>query len=297
MATHSKEQHLKKPDWLKVRLPTHENYFYVSNLLKQKHLHTICENARCPNISECWSHKTATFLILGTVCTRSCAFCAVDKGVPSPLEPDEVERVVDSIMAMDLSYAVITSVTRDDLPDGGASIFAEVIRKIRDRRPQTRIEVLIPDFQGDRKALAKVLDAKPDVLNHNLEVPENIYPRIKRNEENYSRSLKVLQAAHELGASTKSGLMVGLGETDEDLLRALRDLRNASCDLLTIGQYLQATKNNAPVEKYYTPNEFERLRDTALSMGFVDVVSGPLVRSSYMAHKLYESLGKSRETS
>lgn len=279
-----------KPSWLKIRFPTHQNFFYVSNLLKKKNLHTICLSAKCPNITECWTQKTATFLILGDVCTRNCGFCAVKKGNPSPPSKKEASRMAEAVSLMGLRYVVITSVTRDDLPDGGASVFAETIRALRKKVPGVKAEILIPDFMGDELALATALRAQPDILNHNIEVPETIYPLINRPKENYSRSLKVLEKAKSMGATTKSGLMVGLGEKKEEILQTFSDLRRVYCDLLTIGQYLRPTKNNPPVQKYYSPCEFEQLRNIALDFGFEEVESGPLVRSSYGAHRMYESL-------
>jgi lipoic acid synthetase len=277
----------KKPPWLKVKLPSHHNFFYVSHLLKDKRLNTICQSAKCPNISECWAHKTATFLIFGDTCTRNCSFCAVKKGIPSPLSESESEKVAEAVAVLGLHYAVITSVTRDDLPDGGAAQFARTLAAVKKRMPETKLEVLIPDFQGNRKALRTVIAAGPDILNHNIEVPKTIYPKIKRPTENYHRSLRILEYAKELGATTKSGIMVGLGETREDILATFSDLRAVSCDLLTIGQYLQPTKSNAPVQKYYTPGEFEDLKKTAIKWGFKKVESGPLVRSSFRAERMY----------
>ena len=288
----SETQTKKKPPWLRVKFPSHKNFFNVSNLIKEKHLHTICQSARCPNIGECWSQKTATFLILGDRCTRGCSFCAVAKGDPLPLSSDEPQKVAEAVKAMGLRYAVITSVTRDDLADGGASVFAETVRAVRKKVQGVKVEVLIPDFEGSIDALMTVIEAKPDVLNHNLEVPETLYPGINRAKENYRRSLIVLENAHKFGAKTKSGLMIGLGESREDIFQTLVDLRAVSCDLLTIGQYLQPTKTNAPVLEYYTPQEFLQLKHIALDLGFKAVESGPLVRSSYMAHKLYLSLQK-----
>jgi lipoic acid synthetase len=279
----------KKPVWLKVKLPADPNFFRVSEVLKAHRLHTICQSARCPNIGECWSNRTATFLILGDTCTRTCGFCAVSKGSPSA--PDEAEpgRVADVIRSLGLKYAVITSVTRDDLADGGASIFARTIRAVREGSPQTKIEVLVPDFDGRMEALDVVLEAGPDILNHNLETTESLYPLIRRPVRNYRRSLEVLAAAKRRKALTKSGLMIGLGERQEDVLQTLSDLRQAGCDLLTIGQYLRPSQTNAPVEKYYSPREFDELRDIALDFGFADVAAGPLVRSSFHADKLYAS--------
>jgi lipoic acid synthetase len=279
----------KKPVWLKVKLPSGPNFFRVSEILKAHRLHTICRSARCPNIGECWSTRTATFLILGDTCTRACSFCAVAKGRPSA--PDEAEpgRVTGAVHSLDLKYAVITSVTRDDLADGGASIFARTIRAVRERSPQTKIEVLVPDFDGNMEALDVVLEAGPDILNHNLETTESLYAGIRRPAGNYRRSLEVLAAAKRRKALTKSGLIIGLGERQEDILQTLSDLRRAGCDLLTIGQYLRPSPVNAPVEKYYSPQEFDELRDIALDFGFAGVVAGPLVRSSFHADKLYAS--------
>lgn len=283
-------QPTKKPHWLKVKFPSHKNFFFVSNTLKKGRLKTICQSAKCPNIAECWSKKTATFLILGDICTRGCAFCAVEKGFPSPPSADEPANVAEAVSLFGLRYAVITSVTRDDLSDGGASFFAETIMAIKKRTPGVKVEVLIPDFKGDEKALEKVYRAQPDILNHNLETTERLYPHINRPSENYHRSLDVLKKAKEMGAVTKSGLMIGLGEKKEEIIRSLSDLREVFCDLLTIGQYLQPSKAHAPVWKYYTPLEFEHLKRIALNLGFRDVESGPLVRSSYKAHKMYNSL-------
>ncbi len=281
---------IKKPYWLKVKFPSDQNFFYVSNIIKKGKLNTICQSARCPNVAECWSRKTATFLILGEICTRRCAFCAVEKGVPLLPSPNEPAQVADAVSLLDLRYAVVTSVTRDDLSDGGASLFAATIRAIKKKTPGIKVEVLIPDFKGDEKALKTVIRARPDILNHNLETTEHLYPQIKRASQNYERSLKVLEKAKEMGALTKSGLMVGLGEKEEEIVQSLSDLRRVSCDLLTIGQYLQPSKTHAPVRKYYSPREFKHLKRTALCLGFRDVESGPLVRSSYKAHKMYNSL-------
>ena len=279
----------KKPVWLKVKLPSDPSFFHVSEVLKAHRLHTICRSARCPNIGECWSNRTAAFLILGDICTRTCGFCAVAKGRPSA--PDEADpgHVASVVRSLGLKYAVITSVTRDDLADGGASIFARTIRAVREESPQTKIEVLVPDFDGSMAALDVVLEAGPDILNHNLETTESLYPGIRRPAGNYRRSLEVLAAAKRRKALTKSGLMIGLGERQEDVLQTLSDLRRAGCDLLTIGQYLQPSQANAPVEKYYSPGEFDELRDIALDFGFTDVVAGPFVRSSFHADKLYAS--------
>jgi lipoic acid synthetase len=280
----------QKPAWLKVRLPSHGDFFRVAEILKAGHLHTICQSARCPNIGECWERKTATFLILGDTCTRDCGFCAVAKGTPLAPDPEEPLHIAEAVASLGLAYAVVTSVTRDDLPDGGAAHFAAVIRAIRARSPATRIESLIPDFKGDAAALEVVLAARPDVLNHNLETTESLYPAIRRPRENYRRSLGVLAAAKAQGALTKSGLMIGLGEGEADILRTLADLRQAGCELLTVGQYLQPTAAHPPVAKYYTPDEFSALATSARQSGFLEVVSGPLVRSSYEAGRLYETV-------
>ncbi len=285
-------QTTKKPSWLKVKLPTHENFFYVSHLLKKNNLHTICQSAKCPNVAECWAHRTATFLILGDTCTRDCAFCAVTKakGEPLPSPQGEPERVAAAVSQMGLGYVVLTSVTRDDLPDGGASSFAATLEIIKNQNTDIKVEVLIPDFNGNEKALETVIAAGPDVVNHNIEVPENIYPRINRPVQNYRRSLSILEKAKALGATTKSGLMIGLGEKKQDLQQTFADLRAVFCDFLTIGQYLQPSRINAPTQKYYTPEEFADLKRIALEFGFTEVESGPLVRSSYRAHLMYEKL-------
>lgn len=281
--------HLKKPAWLKVKLPSHSTYFQVARILKGHGLHTICQSARCPNIGECWERRTATFLILGNICTRNCGFCAVSKGQPLPLDESEPESVLQAVKEMNLRYAVITSVTRDDLPDGGARHFARTIELIKKKSPETRVEILIPDFRGEERWLARVLEAGPDVLNHNLETTLSLYPRINRPEAAYFRSLRVIELAARMGAVTKSGLMVGLGESARDLERALRDLREAGCQLLTIGQYLQPGPRQVPVVRYYSPEEFSAWRELALKVGFRQVVAGPLVRSSYLAENLYEA--------
>jgi lipoyl synthase len=280
----------QKPAWLKVRLPSHGDFFRVAEILKAGRLHTICQSARCPNIGECWERRTATFLILGDTCTRNCGFCAVTQGTPQPPDPDEPARVAQAVASLGLAHAVITSVTRDDLPDGGAAHFAAVIGAIRAGSANTRIEALIPDFGGDGAALDTVLEARPDVLNHNLETTESLYPAIRRPRENYRRSLGVLAAAKARGALTKSGLMIGLGESEAGILQTFADLRRAGCDLLTVGQYLQPTAAHPPVAKYWTPAEFEALAAAARRAGFREVVSGPLVRSSYEAGRLYETV-------
>ena len=280
------EQKLR-PEWLKVRLPSGSGFLQIKNVLRERNLHTVCEEAVCPNIGECFERGTATFLILGDVCTRDCGFCAVKKGHPSGVDGDEPRRIAGAVMEMKLNYAVITSVTRDDLPDGGASIYALTIQSIRERRRGCKVEVLIPDFAGSSEALETVIQAHPDVLNHNVETVPRLYPRV-RPFANYARSLAVLRDARKKGDCliTKSGLMVGLGETWEELLQTMGDIRNTGCDMLTLGQYLRPNKNSLPIHRYYTPDEFDQLRVEGERMGFRQVTSGPLVRSSYYAERL-----------
>jgi len=275
-----------------VRLPVHPAYFQVSEIVRRNHLHTICQSARCPNVGSCWAARTATFLILGDVCTRRCAFCAVKKGVPEPPREAEPGQVAKAVASLGLKYVVITSVTRDDLPDGGASAFARTIDAVRRRNPAVRVEVLVPDFLGDVKALGEVVEARPDVLNHNLETTETLYPLINRPPENYRRSLKLLMAAKRMGLTTKSGLMVGLGESEEEIIRTLADLREAGCELLTLGQYLRPSRDNAAVSRYVMPEEFEVMKARALAFGFKGVEAGPLVRSSFRAHEMWGVLPK-----
>jgi lipoyl synthase len=275
-----------KPPWLKVRAPGSANYLRLKSLMRDLGLHTVCEEARCPNIGECWNHGTATFMILGDVCTRACTYCAVAHGRPSEVDRAEPERVATAIDTLGLNYVVITSVDRDDLDDGGASIFAETIRQTRSRLPECRIEVLIPDFQGNDAALRAVLDAAPDVLNHNTETVPRLY-RMVRSGGRYARTLEVLDRSHRYAPNipTKTGLMVGLGEEFDELVSTFKDLRNADCRILTIGQYLRPTESHAPMVRYYHPDEFANLKGIALDLGFVHVESGPLVRSSYHAHE------------
>jgi lipoyl synthase len=273
------------PPWFKIRLTANGRLGEVRSLIRKNRLHTVCTSAACPNQNECWNAGTATFLILGNVCTRACRFCNVPKGVPREVEADEPDRVASAIKSLDLAYAVITSVTRDDLPDGGASFFADTIRAIRSHVPLCRVEVLIPDFQGSETALLAVLEAKPDVLNHNIETVSSLYPRV-RPQADYRRSLGLLSRAMKYGAVTKSGLMLGLGEEREEISDVMRDLRMAGCSVLTLGQYLQPGRNYLPVERFYRPEEFAEFREKALSLGFSHVVAGPLVRSSYHAGNL-----------
>jgi lipoyl synthase len=275
-----------KPEWLKVRAPGSSSYLRLKGLMRGLQLHTVCEEARCPNIGECWNHGTATFMILGDVCTRACAYCAIAHGRPGALDPAEPERVAGAIEALGLNYVVITSVDRDDLKDGGASVFAATIQETRKRLPACRVEVLIPDFRGNELALHAVLDAGPDILNHNTETVPRLY-RMARSGGRYERTLELLDRARRYSPQipTKSGVMVGLGEELEELLAVFRDLRDVGCQILTIGQYLRPTPKHAPMARYYHPDEFQRLRQAAVDLGFVRVESGPLVRSSYHAHE------------
>jgi len=279
-----KEVRVPKPDWLKIRVPGGENQSRLKRLLGDRHLHTVCEEARCPNMGECWNAGTATFMILGDVCTRSCGFCAVKTGRPEGLDLDEPNRVAEVVQLMGIRHAVVTSVNRDELPDGGASVFAETVRKIRLLNPGVTVEVLIPDFRGDRRALATVIGVRPDVLNHNVETVPRLYSRV-RPQAKYCRSVELLRSAKREGMVTKTGLMLGLGETGEELLRVMTDLREADCDILTLGQYLQPTRNHLAVERYVDPQEFADFKKAGLAMGFRFVESGPLVRSSYHAER------------
>src|SRR5262245_25864954 len=274
----------RRPEWLKVRVPQGEGYALIKSLVVQNRLHTVCESARCPNIGECWGAGTATFMILGDICTRSCGFCAVKTGRPLGLDLDEPERLARAIKSLGLRHAVITSVNRDELADGGAGIFAACIRAVRRELPGCRVEVLIPDFQGNWDALQAVLDAAPDILNHNTETVPRLYHRV-RPQAKYARSLELLQRAKAQGAFTKSGIMVGIGETDAEIVDVIRDLRAVDCDVLTIGQYLQPTRDHLPVERFVEPARFARYRESALEMGFRYCESGPLVRSSYHAER------------
>ncbi len=284
-----------KPAWLKVRAPGSDNYLRLKQIMRGLQLNTVCEEARCPNIGECWHHGTATFMILGDVCTRACGYCAVAHGRPNELDLAEPSRVADAVDAMGLRYIVITSVDRDDLADGGAGVFAECIRGIRARRPETRIEVLIPDFQGKAEPLVTVLDAGPDVLNHNTETVPRLYRRA-RSGGRYPRTLALLERAraHAPHIPTKSGLMLGLGEEWEEVVDVLKDLSRAGVGILTLGQYLQPTPQHLPTVRYYHPDEFARLKTIALDLGFGHVESGPLVRSSYHAHEQADSLAVAR---
>lgn len=281
----STKPYLRKPDWLKIKLSAGEDYTELKRLMRTKTLHTVCEEAKCPNIHECWANRTATFMILGSVCTRACRFCAVHSGLPTELDLQEPERVAEAAEQMGLRHCVVTSVARDDLADGGASVFAATIRALRARLPLCGVEVLIPDFQGDPGSLHTVLEAKPDILNHNVETVDRLSDRV-RSKARYPRSLELLERSKQLapGIPTKSSIMVGVGEEWEELLRTMDDLRGRQVDILTIGQYLQPTKQHLAVHRYYTPEEFAELKREGLARGFKHVESGPLVRSSYHAH-------------
>jgi len=275
-----------KPAWLKVRAPGSENFVRLKSIMADLKLNTVCEDAHCPNIGECWHHGTATFMILGNICTRACSYCAVAHGKPKELDVAEPGRVAQAIVSMGLTYAVITSVDRDDLPDGGAGIFADTIRQTRARRPECRIEVLIPDFQGKEAPLRTVLEAGPDVLNHNIETVPRLY-RMARSGGRYPRSLGLLDRSRTWypGIATKTGIMVGLGEERDEISQVFRDLRGVGVSILTVGQYLRPSPDHAPMTRYYHPDEFAELKAEALALGFTHVESGPLVRSSYHAHE------------
>jgi lipoyl synthase len=292
MAT--KEEHVRKPEWLKIKLNTNENYIGLKKMMREKQLHTVCEEAKCPNIHECWAiRRTATFMILGDVCTRACRFCAVKTGLPTELDWQEPERVADSVRLMNLKHVVVTAVARDDLKDGGAAVFAETVRAIRRKNPFTTIEVLPSDMGGVYENLKILMDAKPDILNHNIETVRRLTPRV-RARATYERSLEFLRRAKELQPDipTKSSIMIGLGETKEEILEAMDDLRANHVDILTIGQYLQPTKKHLKVEKYYHPHEFMELKEIALSKGFSHCEAGPLVRSSYHADEQVNAAAK-----
>lgn len=279
-----------KPEWLKIRLGDPANQNRVLQLVEGLNLHTVCQEARCPNIFECWSDRTATFMLGGDICTRHCGFCAVGKGEPGALDREEPRHVAEAVQQLNLAHAVITSVNRDDLPDGGAAHWAETVQQVRALNPECRIEVLIPDFNGDEAALNTVLDAQPDVLNHNTETVARLYRRV-RPDAGYQQSLTLLERAaarrdlERRGMKTKSGIMVGLGETFDEVVELMKDLRRVSCDIMTIGQYLQPHARRLPVERYVTPAEFERWRDVGMELGFKHVESSPLTRSSYHARE------------
>ena len=281
----------KKPEWLKARAPMGDNYHDLKRLARTLDLHTVCESAQCPNIGECWNHKTATFMLLGNLCTRRCGFCAVPKGKPEPLDWDEPRRVAEAVATLGLKHAVVTSVNRDDDNMGGAKIFAETISQIHQDAPGCQVEVLIPDFQGREDCLKVVIDAKPEVLNHNTETVPRLY-RAVRSGARYERTLRLLERSKEISPeiATKSGVMVGLGEDIAELLEVSRDLAQRRVDILTVGQYLRPSRDHLPIARFYTPPEFAFLKEEALRMGFRHVESGPLVRSSYHAHEQADSV-------
>jgi lipoic acid synthetase len=279
-----------KPEWLKVRAPGSPNYVRLRGIMRELRLHTVCEEAHCPNIGECWHHGTATFMIMGDVCTRACGYCNVTHGAPAALDLDEPDNLARAVESLGLAYVVVTSVDRDDLSDFGAGAFAATVRAIRARTPSCRVEVLIPDFQGHEGPLRTVLDARPDILNHNTETVPRLY-RIARPGGRYVRALELLARARRCAPDipTKTGIMVGLGETWDEILEVLRDLRQVDCQILTIGQYLRPSLAHLPMDRYYTPEEFRELKRIALELGFGHVESGPLVRSSYHAHEQADS--------
>ncbi len=275
----------RKPLWLKVKAPGGPNYAHLKSMMRELGLHTVCEEARCPNIGECWEHRAATFMILGDVCTRNCTYCAVSHGTPKAFDPLEPQHLAEAVARMGLEHVVITSVDRDDLPNGGAEAFAACITEIRSRLPRTSVEVLIPDFKGSERALALVMDAGPDILNHNLETTERLY-RLARPGGRYGRALQLLATARRLGgadALTKSGIILGMGEEWDEVLVCMRDLRRSDVNILTLGQYLRPSDGHLPVARFYTPDEFAELREAGMAMGFAHVQASPLTRSSYHA--------------
>jgi lipoic acid synthetase len=274
----------RRPEWLKVRAPGGEDYARVKNMMRSKALHTVCEEARCPNITECWNAGTATFMIHGDTCTRSCAFCAVKTGRPLPVDLDEPRRVAEAIASMNLKHAVITSVNRDEMKDGGSIVWAEVIRASREMAPQTTIEVLVPDFKGNLENLQRIIDARPDILNHNTETVPRLYKHV-RPQGRFHWTLDVLRESKRQGMRTKTGVMLGLGEEPREILDVMTELRAVDVDVLTLGQYLQPTKNHIPVDRFVHPDEFKHYETVGLEMGFKIVESGPLVRSSYHAER------------
>ena len=283
-AEKSREELGKRPDWLKVRLPSGQNFKDVHSLMRNSKLNTVCEEARCPNLAECWNSRTATFMILGDTCTRSCGFCNVKLGLPNELDLDEPRRVAESVEELKLRHVVITSVNRDELKDGGASIFTETNRLIREKMPNCTIEILIPDFKGEEHAFNVIMQQPPDILNHNLETVKRLYHAV-RPQAKYERSLNLISWFKEKGLRTKSGIMVGIGERTEEVLELMRNLKESGCDIMTIGQYLQPTKNHLPVDRWVTLEEFAIYKEEGKKLGFNAVESGPLVRSSYHADK------------
>jgi lipoic acid synthetase len=287
---------VRKPSWLKVKAPGGPNYAHIKSLMRELELHTVCEEARCPNMGECWEHQAATFMILGDVCTRNCTYCAVSHGTPRAFDPLEPVRLAEAVARMQLQHVVITSVDRDDLPNGGAEAFAASITEIRRRLPETTVEVLIPDFQGSEAALQIVVNARPDILNHNLETAERLY-RLARPGGRYERALRLLGTARRLAPTglTKSGIILGMGEEWDEVVRCMRDLRRSDVDILTLGQYLRPSGSHMPVARYYTPDEFNELRGIGLSLGFTHVQASPLTRSSYHAWEQARAAGTRAE--
>ena len=282
---HIKEiEKIKKPDWLRVKLPTGENYIKVRGIVSKHKLNTICESGNCPNMGECWGVGTATFMILGNICTRSCGFCAVATGKPNPADWDEPKRIAESVKLMNVKHCVITSVDRDDLKDGGSIIWAETIKEIRAISPETKFECLIPDFAGKWDNLQRIIDVKPDIVSHNIETVRRLTSQV-RIQAKYDRSLEVLKRLDEAGVKTKSGIMLGLGETEQEIFETIDDLAFVKCDVITMGQYLQPTPKHLPVNRFVHPDDFKKYKDYALNKGFKFVESGPLVRSSYHAEK------------
>lgn len=288
---------MRKPLWLKARLGVGEHFRDVKGTLERFGLHTVCQEAGCPNLGECWGRGTATFMILGDVCTRACRFCGVKSGPPSPPEINEPRQVAEAAKALSLSYCVVTSVSRDDLPDGGAGHFAATVRAIREICPDTLIEVLIPDFEGSRNSLRTVIEAEPDLIGHNVETAARLAPGVRDRRTSYHRSLALLKGVKEIEpeARTKSGLMVGLGETEGEVLATMQDLRDAECDILTVGQYLQPSKECLPVAEYVHPEKFKKYREIGEAMGFRSVAAGPFVRSSYLSDQFYEQVREPSE--
>ena len=276
----------RKPDWLKIKIESGENYAKVKKIVELNKLHTICSSGKCPNVGQCWSLGTATFMILGDICTRSCKFCATKTGKPLPVSVDETDKVAESVNLMKLKHCVITSVDRDDLDDLGANHWADVIRAIRAKNPNTVVEVLIPDFDSRKELLDIVIEAEPDIIGHNMETVKRLTPSV-RSRAKYDKSLEVLKYVAESGIIAKSGIMVGIGETEDEVVELMHELHNAGCQLFTIGQYLRPTMNNIPVDRYVTPEEFDRYKTIGMEIGFDHIESGPLVRSSYMAERTF----------
>ena len=282
------QKHIRKPDWLKIKLPKGDNYLKVKGILEEKGLHTICSSGKCPNMGECWNAGTATFMILGEICTRSCKFCATNTGKPLPVDVNEPEKIAQSVKHLNLKHVVLTSVDRDDLPDGGAGIWAATVRKVKEQNPGTTIETLVPDFGGNADQLQMVISSTPEIISHNLETVRRLTPQI-RSAAQYDRSLEVLRQIAASGLKVKSGIMVGLGETESEVMETMDDLRKANCSILTIGQYLQPSPAHLKVVEYVHPDQFEKYRVAGIEKGFTHVESKPLVRSSYHAEKHVDS--------